>query len=190
MLRLLIQNIGAVNLNLLEWLKENIKSYLPSPHLIFEVSQKPIQISPSLYDSNRSQFKASGILREISSLSKESGFFRILGVTEYDIYVEGLNFVFGLAQKPLNLFDKTPLAALISTNRLKTGLPKSDIQFFKLRLLKEAIHELGHTFSLDHCSNNCVMKFSNTIFETDLKPPSLCERCVKQAQIFISNMNG
>lgn len=182
-----MQAIGDVALNILEWLKEKIPDQLPSFPLIFEISEKTVNISPSLYNSNRSQFKASGILKEILTLSKESGFFRILGVTEYDIYVEGLNFIFGLAQKPLHIFDKTPLSALISTNRLTTGLPKSDTQGFKLRLLKEAVHELGHTFSLDHCTNNCVMRFSNTIFETDLKPPSLCDKCLEQAKLFISD---
>ncbi|HEC81490.1 MAG TPA: hypothetical protein ENI42_03580 [Thermoplasmatales archaeon] len=30
---------------------------------------------------------------------------------------------------------------------------------------------------LGHCSNRCVMRFSNTLWEAKLKPLHLCESC-------------
>ncbi|WP_243679610.1 hypothetical protein [Vulcanisaeta souniana] len=48
------------------------------------------------------------------------------------------------------------------------------------RILKEVLHELGHTFGLDHCTDppRCVMYFSNTIEDTDRKGPGYCQKCM------------
>jgi len=35
------------------------------------------------------------------------------------------------------------------------------------RVIKEAVHELGHAFGLTHCENSkCVMHFSNSLQDT------------------------
>ncbi|MHB9074251.1 MAG: archaemetzincin family Zn-dependent metalloprotease [Desulfobaccales bacterium] len=97
----------------------------------------------------------------------------ILGVTGVDLFVSGLNFVFGLA-------DPRSLCAVISLARLYPefyGQPR-DPGRFKERALKEAIHELGHLWGLDHCSNPaCIMFFSNTLTDTDRKGPGFCKLC-------------
>jgi archaemetzincin len=92
----------------------------------------------------------------------------ILGVTSRDLYVEGLNFVFGLADSPGK-------AALISLYRLSAG---TDEAAFRVRALKEALHELGHTRGLGHCVDpKCVMAFSNSLADTDRKGKEFCARC-------------
>jgi archaemetzincin len=97
----------------------------------------------------------------------------ILGVTGVDLFVPGLNFVFGLA-------DPRNRGAVISLARLYPefyGQPRNP-QLFKARALKEAIHELGHLWGLDHCSNPaCIMFFSNTLTDTDRKGPGFCAQC-------------
>jgi len=46
------------------------------------------------------------------------------------------------------------------------------------RAVKEAVHELGHTFGLDHCSDpRCVMHFSNMLADTDRKGREFCPSC-------------
>ncbi|HIC98260.1 MAG TPA: matrixin family metalloprotease, partial [Pyrodictiaceae archaeon] len=46
------------------------------------------------------------------------------------------------------------------------GLP-ADKELFKLRALKEAMHEIGHVLGLLHCTDKrCVMHFSNSIIDT------------------------
>ena len=47
-----------------------------------------------------------------------------------------------------------------------------------LRLQKEAVHELGHTFGLIHCDTaGCVMTRSVNLLEVDAKRVALCELC-------------
>ncbi|MFX0029856.1 MAG: archemetzincin, partial [Candidatus Hermodarchaeota archaeon] len=78
------------------------------------------------------------------------------------------------------------LFALISLTRLKEEFyrRKEDLALYDLRILKEAIHELGHTFGLGHCSHLCVMQFSNHLRNTDIKPPNYCETCLDHLMTF------
>lgn len=70
--------------------------------------------------------------------------------------------------------------AIISLARLRQsfyGLPE-DKHLFLERTIKEAVHELGHTYGLSHCPDpECVMHFSNSLMDTDRKKPSFCSRC-------------
>jgi archaemetzincin len=97
----------------------------------------------------------------------------ILGVTNVDLTVPGLNFVFGLA-------DSGSRCAIVSLARLYPeyyGQPRNP-GLFKARTLKEAVHELGHLLGLGHCPDPaCIMFFSNTLADTDRKGPGFCRCC-------------
>ena len=93
-----------------------------------------------------------------------------LGIVNHDAYVAGLNFVFGLALPHLAV-------ATVYTPRLRLGR----VELFEQRLFKEVMHELGHVLGLEHCSNRlCVMSFSNSLLEVDLKRPAFCRRCFEK----------
>jgi archaemetzincin len=65
-----------------------------------------------------------------------------------------------------------------------------DFSFFVERALKETVHELGHTLGLGHCMRwSCVMRFSNSIFDTDKKQSFFCDQCYLQASIAIAGMD-
>lgn len=82
-----------------------------------------------------------------------------LWIVDGDIYYDNLNFVMGLA-----MFH---LAAVVSTYRLDSpGM-----------VAKETVHEAGHVLGLQHCQNQCVMRFSNSIEDAARKPSTLCSRC-------------
>ena len=122
------------------------------------------------FDARRGQFHADALLD--LALSVRAG--RVLAVTDVDLYAGDLNFVFGMAQP-------SGQACVISLFRLHLD---ADEERFRGRALKEAVHELGHTFGLGHCIDpGCVMWFSNTLRETDRKGIAYCPRCEKKLRL-------
>jgi archaemetzincin len=121
------------------------------------------------YDPVRRQYRADAFLEALRRHRGE----RVLGVTDFDLYVSGLNFVFGLAEGHGRV-------ALISLARLGADVDPAKA---RARALKEAVHELGHTIGLDHCGlPRCVMHFSNCLADTDRKAGRFCARCLDRAR--------
>ncbi len=52
-----------------------------------------------------------------------------------------------------------------------------DTEKFRMRLFKGILHEIGHSFGLEHCSNECVMNPPKNLEEWDIRPPTYCDRC-------------
>jgi len=113
------------------------------------------------YVESRGQYSAPVILEEMLRLFPRP----VLGLTMADIYVEGTNFVFGLAGNGVGI---------VSGRRLLGKRP-----LFMERMRKEALHEVGHMLGLRHCSNLCVMRYSNSVREVDMKPAAFCSACAE-----------
>ncbi len=98
---------------------------------------------------------------------------KALGIVNVDLYVPGLNFVFGEA-------DTSSEVAIISLWRLSPqhyGLPPNR-ELLLERAVKEAVHELGHTYGLGRCQDaKCIMYFSNSLVDTDRKQAAFCPKC-------------
>ncbi len=163
--------------------KEIFKSIEISPHII--------KLRKEEYHPLKRQYNGSMLLKRISALAKKEKYFRALGLVNKDIYSGFLNFVFGIAQKPKTISKDTYYSTLVSLIRLdeKFYHRAHDIPLFELRALKEAIHELGHTFGLSHCENKCVMKFSNHLMDTDKKPLKYCSTCSDKISRYLSLLN-
>ncbi|MCC6364040.1 MAG: archaemetzincin family Zn-dependent metalloprotease [Bryobacterales bacterium] len=127
------------------------------------------------FDPVRKQCHATALLRYLSSVCEVGS--RLLGVTAVDLYVPIFTFVYGEAQV-------AGRCAVLSAHRLRQefyGLPP-DEDLFGERLVKEALHELGHTYGLRHCQDwRCAMSSSTTIERLDLKEGRYCVRCWKAA---------
>jgi archaemetzincin len=123
-------------------------------------------------NKNRKQYHSTPILDEIRKKRPKDAL-KVLGIADEDLFVPSLNFVFGEA-------DLDGPAAVISLTRLRQdfyGL-EPDESLFDDRAVKESVHELGHCFGLRHCSDpKCVMHFSNSLQDTDIKSANFCTLC-------------
>jgi archaemetzincin len=143
------------------------------------IFRAPCRIRPELFDvsfardERRGQYYSTAIIQKLERGMDPGA--RVLGVTACDLYVPVLTFVFGEAQLDGN-------CAVVSTARLKDefyGLPARE-NLLRARLVKEAAHELGHTFGLRHCMDwRCVMASSHGVERLDIKGVEFCAACRK-----------
>jgi archaemetzincin len=130
------------------------------------------------FDLKRLQYNSSQILLQMIA-KPPSDALKIIGVVNVDLFIPVMTFVFGEAQ----LRGRASVVALHRLNDKFYGLPENDFLLTE-RLVKEAIHELGHNFGLLHCSNqDCVMAASTYVEDIDQKSPEMCVRCNEQLRV-------
>lgn len=163
--------VGKIEETTLITLKHNL---FQAFHIETRIRNHPVELS-TVYDPARNQYHSSGLLVQlIHDLPSET--LKILGVTEVDLFIPIFTFLFGEAQ--LN-----GPGALVSAHRLRNpfyGIPENQA-LFENRLLKESIHELGHTFGLIHCFTlRCVMNTSTYVEDIDQKSSDFCRSCEQE----------
>ena len=131
-----------------------------------------IPVPPDSFEARRNQYYSTKILKEmLGNVPPDT--LRLLGVTDKDLCIPILTYVFGEAQVG-------GTAAVVSIARLRQehyGLTP-DLPMLLERLRKESLHELGHTFGLFHCpSRDCVMHLSNTVVDVDTRGRDFCIGC-------------
>jgi archaemetzincin len=122
------------------------------------------------YDKARNQYHSTKIL-EVLEQNAPKDSIKIIAITREDLFIPILTHVYGEAQ----LGGK---ASIISIARLINGLEMDiDIKECK-RIVKEAIHELGHTFDLRHCKDQmCIMHYCRKLEDVDKKSDQFCRYC-------------
>lgn len=168
MIRIQLLAIGGIDPTLLGTLGQALEKEFSARSEILPARLNPL---PSLHPE-RQQYHSTEILNRMQrEFAPGSG--RLLGVTALDLYIPILTFVFGEAQLHGG-------CAVVSTYRLRQefyGLPP-DLALLEERLVKESVHELGHTFGLRHCDNyECAMAASHAVEAIDLKGRNLCPGC-------------
>lgn len=141
-------------------------------HVPCQVRREPLDAAAA-FDAHRGQCYSTEILKGLVPMARPGT--RLLGVTSLDLFVPIFTFVFGEAQLEGN-------CAVVSLHRLRErfyGLPERP-ELTRERLVKEAVHELGHTFGLRHCADwNCAMASSHGIELLDVKGAEFCASCRK-----------
>jgi len=160
--------VGDVEGAILDPLCRGLEGAFDTPSEVAPALPRP----PHAYSLERDQYLSTSILEQLKEVDLPRAL-RLLGVVDLDLYAPQLNFVFGQAA----IGGRAALLALPRLRQSFYGMPE-DLELFRQRTLKEAIHELGHAFGLGHCpKRNCVMCFSNSLPDTDTKGTSFCPGC-------------
>lgn len=129
------------------------------------------RVHPSWGDK---QILTTYVLENVLKPGLPSDAFANLGLTTSDLWPgEGWNFVFGQA----SLSERVGVWSIY-----RNGDPEESEKSYRLcllRTLKTAVHELGHMFSMHHCTAyECCMCGSNNREESDRRPLHLCPECM------------
>ena len=172
MKKLQLLPVGNVDARLLEWLRLALLEKIRVPAEILAPALDPA----FALHSERQQFHSSEILYAMQRYV-DNKTWRLLGVTERDLYIPILTFVFGEAQMGGS-------SAIVSYHRMTQefyGLPP-DLDLLANRLLIESVHELGHTLHLPHCDDfGCAMAPSHAVEWIDIKDSGFCKECLAKA---------
>lgn len=137
----------------------------------------PVEIMPLIddlafaFDRQRRQYHSTLILDALDRKGPPDAL-KILAVTREDLFIPILTHVYGEAQ----LGGR---ASIISTYRLTEGTGSGHHgKEYHGRVVKEAVHELGHTFNLRHCKDpGCIMHYCHSVADVDRKSNHLCRYC-------------
>jgi len=172
----------SIDLELGTYLIKKLQEIFKNKFTHYELIKESLDIPQKSYDKERDQYFASFLLEPLRSYAIDNDYYKILGIFPDVMYSKWLNFIFGQAEFG---DEEETRASIISSIRLKIDcdFTKDGLSKYYKRVLKEAVHEIGHTLSLDHCDNTCVMKYSETLSDTDEKPYNYCSRCQELLKI-------
>jgi archaemetzincin len=165
---LYLSPVGTVAREPLEWIERAAAEWFPYP-----VRRLPPMPMPAgCYDAARGQYQSPAILQALARQAPADAH-RLLGVTEGDLGIPVLTFLFGQAQ----LDGQVALVSLCRLRQEFYGMP-ADGGLLRERATKEVLHELGHTFGLRHCAEaSCAMTLATHIQLVDAKMAGYCAQC-------------
>lgn len=96
----------------------------------------------------------------------------MMAITDTDLYPQdSWNYVFGQA------YTRKKVGVSSIYRYIENDKPEKCLE----RLIQTSSHEIGHMFSILHCTNAiCVMNGSNSMEESDSRPNRLCSVCLNK----------
>lgn len=152
---------------LMDGIRASVQSAFGAPTRLVRDPQRPTDT----LDARRGQHASTAVLRWLKRVwPADAG--AVVGVTDVDLFIPVLTFVFGEATLGGGL-------AVVSAARLAAAPGQAaDRRLLLHRLAKECVHELGHGFGLIHCVDpGCVMARSASLVHVDTKGGALCHDC-------------
>lgn len=160
--------VGNVPEPILQWVDEITAEWFPMPTRRLPM----IAVPAEAYDKMRGQYQSVEIMKA-AARNVPVDATRLLAITEADLAIPTLTFLFGQAQLDGQI-------AVVSLARLRQefyGL-EPDEGLLRERLGKEVLHEMGHTFGLTHCHDpKCAMSLATHVGLVDRKEESYCMNC-------------
>jgi archaemetzincin len=150
---------------LMERVRDELQQAFGVPAARFEPADRP----GDTWDPKRRQHASGKVLAWLLRAGPAGT--KALALTDQDLFIPILTYVFGEAQLGGRV-------AVASTARLREDLHLHGEGRFEERLVKEAVHELGHVYGLLHCHvPRCVMSRAAGVRDVDEKSVELCPRC-------------
>lgn len=135
----------------------------------------PEKLPMKCFNWGRVQFNSSCVINWLYKKFQEyTKHYIIAGIGYIDGYVNEYNFIFGEASPYMKV-------CVVYTKRLSPTFygQEMDYNLYVTRVIKEVTHEIGHVLGLGHCNNReCVMSFSNSVYEVDAKTYYFCNSCL------------
>lgn len=167
-MRIYVLPLGAIGTPAVSAVEEVLRAAFEAETCRLEPAEEP----EDSHDAVRHQYSSIHIMRDLVKRVPDDAD-RLLVLTEKDIFIPMLSFIYGQAQ----LGGTTALVSLARLRQEFYGLPPNEA-LLHARLRKESIHETGHTFGLVHClDRTCPMSLSTSILQLDTKGNHFCAGC-------------
>lgn len=161
-----IQPLGVVTEKVCRDMREYAELFFSVPAVLNE----PLPVPHGCYNEQRRQFDAVKILKWLSDKRPEDAL-AYVAVMERDLYVENLNFVFGIG----SFNERVGVYSIIRFRSAYSTLIR--------RAMATLTHEIGHILSMEHCIfYECLMCGSNSLAESNRRPVHLCPICLSKLE--------
>ncbi|MEJ8841779.1 matrixin family metalloprotease [Lacibacter sp. H375] len=169
----ILQPLQFSDTSTLSFLKDSIEKFYPVKIVISSSKEFPLHT----YYKPRNRYRADSTIKWLKHIKPDS-VRSIVGITSEDVSVnKGAHKDYGV----MGLGYKPGSSCVISTFRLRKTATSQ--KHFQQRLFKVVVHEMGHNFGLQHCSNEtCIMVDAEGQMKLD-REKDLCQSCRAKLRI-------
>lgn len=187
-MRVYVVSFGSIDRSISMLACQTLSSFLGLRTIDACVDARLEPVPAGALDGERGQHKTGAFLDVLASFARAPDPVIAVGIACVDLYSDtrpSLNFVFGEA--------RVGTCCVVSLARLGPSFYgfSPNPSLLRERVVKEILHETGHVLGLGHCIDPlCVMRFSTSIHDTDLKHPRPCAACSARLQALIAARLG